>query len=76
MTYVFQAIALVVLQQAVLATVMPVTEPAVPDDALSSFPAVLVRAANPLGRHTATERECKVKGAVSGNVVLLERATR
>ena len=61
-TYVFQAIALVILQQAVLATVVPVAEPAVADDPLGSFPAVFVGAADLLGWHTASKWHGEVEG--------------
>jgi len=59
---VFQAIALVILQQAVLATVVPVAEPAVADDPLGSFPAVFVGAADLLGWHTASKWHGEVEG--------------
>jgi hypothetical protein len=59
-TYVFQAIALVVLQQAVLATVVPVAEPAVADDSLGSLLAIFVGTADLLGRHATPERHGEV----------------
>ena len=52
-TYVFQAIALVVLEESVLATVVPVAEAAVADDALGALLAVLVVAPDLLGWHPA-----------------------
>lgn len=54
-TYVFQAVTLVVLEQAVLATVVAVAEAAVADDALGALLAVLVRATYLLGGHAAAE---------------------
>jgi len=70
---VFQAIALVVLQQAVLATVVPVAESAVADDSLGSLLAVLVGAADLLGRHAAAEWHGEVQGRFPVDVVVCER---
>lgn len=50
-TYVFQACALVVLEQAVLPAEMAVAEAAITDDALRHLLALLVRAADLLGGH-------------------------
>jgi len=52
---VFQAIAFMILQQSVFATVVPVAEPTVADDSLSPFLAVFVCAADLLGWHAASE---------------------
>jgi len=54
-TYVFQAIALVILKQSVFATVVPVAEAAVADDALGALLTVFVVAADLLGRHPAQD---------------------
>jgi hypothetical protein len=69
-TYVFQTVALVVLEQPVLATVVAVAEAAVADDALGALLAVLVVAADLLGRHAAEEREGQVERRLALDVVV------
>jgi hypothetical protein len=59
-TYVFQAIALVILQQAVLATVVSVAKPTVADDSLGSLLAVFVGATDFLGWHASPKRHGEV----------------
>lgn len=56
-----------------LATEVPVAEPAVTDDSLSSFLAVLVGAADLLGWHPTSEWHGKVEGRLSVDVVLRKR---
>jgi len=70
---VFQAIALVVLQQAVLATVVPVAESTVADDSLGSLFAVLVGAADLLGGHAASKGHGQVQGGLPVDIVVCER---
>lgn len=52
---VLEALALVVLEHAVLAAVVPAAEAAVTDDTLRRVLAVLERAADLLGRHAAAQ---------------------
>jgi len=70
---VFQTITFVVLQQAVLATVVPVAESAVADDSLRPFPAVLVGAPDLLRWHAASKRHGEVERGLSVDVVVCER---
>ena len=53
---VLETLALVVLQQAMLAAEMPIAEPAIADDALRRVLAIFVAAADLLGRHAAAQR--------------------
>ena len=53
---VLETLALVVLQQAMLAAEMPIAEPAIADDALRRVLAIFVAAADRLGRHAAARR--------------------
>lgn len=55
---VFEALALMVFEESVLAAEMAVAEAAVADDALSLVFAVLETAADLLGRHAAANGEC------------------
>ena len=75
-TYVFQAIALVVLEQPVLATVVPVAEAAVADDALGALPAVFVGAADLLGRHAAQDGVGQVQRRLPLDMVVGQRPGR
>jgi hypothetical protein len=59
-----------------LATEMPIAETAVTNDSLGSFFAVLVRAADLLGWHTASERHCEVESRLSVDVVICEGTRR
>lgn len=52
---VLEALALMVLEHAVLAAVVPAAEAAVADDALRRVLALLERAADLLGRHATTQ---------------------
>jgi hypothetical protein len=61
---VLEALAPVVLEQAVLAAEMAGAEAAVADDALGGVLALLEGAADLLGRHAATERQCHVQDGV------------
>ena len=60
LTYVFQTAALVVLQQAVLATKVTSAEAAVTEDALNSFSAILGAATDLLAGHDARCSSCLV----------------
>ena len=73
-TYIFQAIALVVLQQPVFATVALTAKPAVTDNSLGTLLAVLVRAADFLWRHAAAKRNREVQSGVALDVVVGEGA--
>jgi hypothetical protein len=57
---VFKTIALVVLQQSVLPTIMTIAEPTVADNSLGTLFAVFVSAADLLRRHSTTKRRCQV----------------
>lgn len=70
---VFEAVALVVLQEAVLAAEMPVAEAAITDDALRRVLALLVAAADLLGWHAAAQRQCHVQRSVRRDCILAER---
>ena len=61
-----------VLEQPVFATVVAVAEAAVADDALGALLAVLVVAADLLGRHAAEEREGQVERRLALDVVVGE----
>lgn len=71
-TYIFQPITLMILQQPMLPTIMPLTEPTVPNNPLRALLAVLVRAADLLGRHAAPQRQRQVQRRVCGDVVVGE----
>lgn len=73
-TYIFQAIALVVLQQPVFATVALTAKPAVTDNSLGTLLAVLIRAADFLWRHAAAKRNREVQSGVALDVVVGEGA--
>ena len=70
---ILEALALVVLEEAVLAAEMPIAEAAVADDALRGVLAFLVTAANLLRRHAAAQRERHVQRCVRRDCVLAER---
>lgn len=63
-----------VLEQPVLATVVAVAEAAVADDPLGALAAVLVRAADLLGRHAAAQAAGDVQRGLALDVLLGERA--
>lgn len=71
-TYVFQPIALMILEQTMRSTVMAVAEPTVPDDSLCALFAVLIRAADLLGWHAAAERHGHVQSCFAGDVVVCQ----
>lgn len=70
---VLKALALVVLQEAVLATEMPVAEAAVADNALCGVLALLVAAADLLGRHATAQRQRHVQRCVRRDCVFAKR---
>lgn len=61
---ILQALALVVLEQPVLAAKVPAAEPAVADDALRRVLALLERAPDLLGRHAAAQGQGHVQCGV------------
>lgn len=71
-TYVFQTVALVVLEQAVVSAVVAVAETAVPNDSLRPLLAVLVRAADLLGWHAPAERHGQVESCLPIDVVVCQ----
>lgn len=69
---VLEALALMVLQQPVLAAEMPVAEPAVAHDALRSVLALLVAAADLLRWHAAAHRQRHVQSCIGRDGVVSE----
>ena len=67
---VLQALALVILEHAVLTAMMASTEAAVADYGLGAVFAVLEGAANLLWGHAAAERECEVESRVGADGVI------
>lgn len=70
---VLEALALVVLEQTVLAAEMAVAEAAVTDDALRRVLALLVAAADLLRGHAAAHRQRHVQRGVGGDGIVGER---
>jgi len=71
---VFQTITLMVLQQPMLPTIMPLAKPTVTNDSLRTLLTILIRAFHLLGWHTATDSAGEVQCCFAGDVVVGEGA--
>lgn len=69
---VLEAVALVVLQHAVLAAVVAAAEAAVADNGLGAILAVLERAADLLGGHSTAQGQGHVQGGIGADAVFGE----
>lgn len=73
---VLKPLALVVLEQAVLAAEVTIAETTVTNDALCSVLALLMAATDLLGWHPTAQRQSHVQGRIGGDGVIGERCAR